>query len=139
MRRLDRNDSLDDLQDQMRKMFNQLQNYGRERLNAEVPINMKEEDGNIVVTADLPGVEKENINLKADDNRLEISAESSTEIKEENEKYIRRERSSRHFRRTVSWPVRVDTESINAEYEDGVLRVEAEKEDETGGRDINIE
>lgn len=139
MRRLDRNDSLDDLQDQMRKMFNQLQSYGRERLSAEVPVDMKEEDGKIVVTADLPGVEKENINLKADDKRLEINAESSTEVTEENEKYIHRERSSRQFRRTVSWPVRVDTESISAEYEDGVLKVEAEKAQDAGGRDIDIE
>lgn len=137
MRRLDRRDNLDDVFDQMHKMFNQFQDLADFRSN--VPVNVKEEDGQIVVTADLPGVQKEDINLKADQDGLEISAESTEELKEENEKYLRRERSSRHYRRRVAWPAEVDPETVTANYRDGVLTVTADKEEEGENWDIEVE
>lgn len=103
-----------------------------------MPVDIREEDGNIVISADLPGVNKEDISLKADDEGLEIMAEGSTEVKEENEKYIRRERSARKFRRKVQWPTQVDPETVEASYNDGVLEVRAEKED-SEGHDIEID
>ena len=136
MRRLDRKDGIDDVFDHMQKMFNQFQDIADPR--GGMPINVKEEDGEVVVSADMPGVQKEDINLKADAEGLEISAESSEEIKEENEKYIRKERSSRTYRRKVGWPTEVDPETVSAEYNDGVLTVRADKED-TKGWDIEVE
>jgi HSP20 family protein len=139
-KRLDRENSTKDVFDQMHKMFNQMQNFSKDlNFRSSVPVNIKEEDGKVVLTADLPGVQKDNINLKADEDSVEISAESSTEVKEENEKYLRKERSSRSFRRVISWPTSIDSETIKAEYEDGVLSVEAEKKDSSGGNSIEIE
>lgn len=139
-KRLDRENSTKDVFDQMHKMFNQMQNFSKDlNFRSSVPVDIKEEDGKVVLTADLPGVQKDNINLKADEDSVEISAESSTEVKEENEKYLRKERSSRSFRRVISWPTSIDSETIKAEYEDGVLRVEAEKKDSSGGNSIEIE
>jgi len=137
MRRMKRN-SFDDMFDSMQNMFEEVQDRGLEMLEGRVPVDIRDEDGEIVVKADLPGVSKEDINLRADEESLEISAESSTEIEEKNEKYLRRERSSRSFRRTVSWPTSVEVESISAEFEDGVLTVTAEKT-ESSGKDIDIE
>lgn len=134
MKRLDRRDGFDDVFEQMRKMFDQVQDFG----GSGMPVDIKEQKGDVVVTADLPGVQKEDIDLKADSEKLEIAAQSSQEVKEENEKYLRRERSARHYRRSISWPSPVDAESITAEYKEGVLRVEAEKEEEEG-RNIDIE
>lgn len=140
MKRLDRRETFDDIFDQMQKMFNQFQDFGRDLdIRSSIAVDIKEEDGNVVVSADIPGVQKEDINLKADENKLEISAESTEEIQEENEKYLRRERSSRHHRRTVRWPKEVDPETVTASYDDGVLRVEAEKEEEDENWDIEIE
>jgi HSP20 family protein len=136
MRRLDRRDGIDDVFDHMQKMFNQFQDMADFR--GSMPVNMKEENGEVVVTADMPGVQKEDINLKADSDGLEISAESSEEIKEENEKYLRKERSSRTYRRRVAWPTEVDPESVTAEYNDGVLTIRADKE-ESEGWDVEIE
>lgn len=139
-KRLDRENSTKDVFDQMHKMFNQMQNFSKDlNFRSSVPVDIKEEDGKVVLTADLPGVQKDNINLKADEDSVEISAESSTEVKEENEKYLRKERSSRSFRRVISWPTSIDSETIKAEYEDGVLSVEAEKKDSSGGNSIEIE
>ena len=139
MKRLDRQDG--DVFDQMQKMIDEIQNKGMgfaSDLKQSTPIDIREEDGKLVVSADMPGVEKEEINVKADDKQVEISAESSAEVKEENEKYLKRERRSRKFRRTVPWPKKIDPETVSAEYEDGVLEVSAEI-DEDGGKEIEIE
>ncbi|PSG98554.1 MAG: heat-shock protein [Nanohaloarchaea archaeon SW_7_43_1] len=137
MRRLDRRDGIDDVVGHMQKMFNQFQDITD--IGGKMPINMKEEDGKVIISADIPGVQKENINLKADRNGLEISAESKEEIKEENEKYIRKERTSRRYRRKVAWPKEVDPKSVSADYSDGVLKVEAEKESENENWDVEID
>lgn len=141
MRRLRRTDGFEDIFDQMQKMFEEVQDTGRGLANdfvGSVPVDIQEEDGEYIVTADLPGVEKEEINITGDENSIEIHAETDHEMEEKNEKYIRRERRSRSFRRTVSWPQPVDAETISAEYDDGVLRITAEKQ-EGGGKTIDVE
>lgn len=142
MRRLNREDSADDVFDQMQNFIDQFQNFGKDMASTftgAVPVDITEEDGQITVRADLPGVEKEEINVKADEEKIEIMAESSQEVKEENEKYYRKERSSRTFQRTVAWPKSIDPETIEAEYQDGVLTVTADLSEEEEGRDIEIE
>ena len=137
MKQLDRQDG--DVFDQMQKMMEELQNKGMgfaNELTQSTPIDIREEDGQIIVSADMPGVEKEEINVKADEDKVEISAESSAEVKEENEKYFRKERRSRKFRRTVPWPRSIDPDTVTAEYEDGVLEVSAEAEEDSG---MNVE
>lgn len=139
-RKLNRKNGFNDIFDQMQKMFNQMQNYGKELdFRSNIPVDIKEEDGKVVLTADMPGVQKEDISLRADKDSVEISAQTSQEIKEENEKYFRRERSSRSFRRTVAWPTEIDAESIKAKYEEGVLRLKADKVGENSGGNIEIE
>ena len=141
MRRLKRSDDIDDLFKQMENVFNQFQEKGMDfasELKPAFPVDIAEEDGKYVLTADMPGVDKDEINIKADTEGVEISAESSHEIEEQNEKYYRKERSRRQFNRRVSFPSEVEAESIEASYEDGVLTVTADK-DEEEGRDIEIE
>lgn len=139
MKRMQRK-NFDDLYEEMQKLFSEFQDMGKDvaSMARGMPVDVHEEDGTFVIEADLPGVEKEDINLRADENKVEISAESKTEIKEENEKYYRQERSSRAFRRTVKWPEKVDAETIEASYDEGVLSVEAERE-QMNGRDIDVE
>ncbi len=136
-----RRDSFEDVFGQMQNFFEQFQEMGKDlgqNIIGMVPVDIREEGDDIVISADLPGVSKEEINLKADEETVQISAESSQELQEENEKYIRRERSSRQFHRTVSWPEEIDPETIHAHFEDGVLEVRAERV-EGSGRDIEIQ
>lgn len=135
MRRLRRRDSFDDVYDQMQSMINQLQETTG--LGNSIPVDIEEEDEKFVLKADLPGVQKEDIDLKADKNEISITAESQAEVEEENEKYYRRERQQRAFQRTIKWPTPVKTNSIQAKYKDGVLTITAEKND-TNGHDIEI-
>lgn len=141
MRRLKRQDDLDDIFKQMENVFSQFQEKGMNfasELKPNFPVDIAEEDGEFVITADLPGVEKEEINITADEESVEISAESSAEVEEQNEKYYRKERSTRRFNRRVNFPSKVDAETVEAEYEDGVLTVTAEKQEEEG-REVEIE
>ncbi len=139
MRRLDRTDK--DPLSTMQKMLDEIQNKGLDLasdLTQNIPVDIREEEGQIIVSADMPGVEKEDINIQADEESVEISAEDSQEIKEENEKYLRRERRSRSFRRTVRWPKEINPETVSAEYSDGVLEISAELDEDTG-RKVEIE
>jgi len=137
MRRLRRRDDVD-VMDQMQKMFEEMQQIGRNIApGGHVPIDIREEDGEIVVSADMPGIEKDEISLTADEKRLKITAEGKEEIKEENEKYIRKERNRRMYSRTIEWPRKVNADTIEASYEDGVLQIKAETEG-SEGRDIEI-
>ena len=141
MKRLKRQDDLDDIFKQMENVFSQFQEKGMDfasELKPNFPVDIAEEDGEFIITADLPGVDKEEINITADEESVEISAESSAEVEEENEKYYRKERSTRRFNRRVNFPSKVDAETVEAEYEDGVLTIKAEKEEEDG-REIEIE
>ena len=141
MRRLKRTDGVEDLFDQMQKMFEEVQDTGRglaSDFTGSLPVDIEEENEEYILTADLPGVEKDEINITGDESSVEISAESEAEMKEENEKYIRRERRSRTFRRTVAWPQPVDPETISAEYDEGVLTITADKQ-ENGGKTIEVE
>lgn len=136
MRRLRRKDGVDDIYDQMQSMMNQLQRNTLDLVRG-VPVDIQEEDNHYKLTADLPGVNKEDIDLKADEETLQIAAETTEELEEQNEKYVRRERAERTFQRKVRWPSKVDPETVDAEYKEGVLTVTAEKQ-EDDSKDVEI-
>ena len=124
---------------QMEDMMENLQNNTTlESLGTNLPVDMTREEDTIKVTADIPGVTKDDIELRATENHLEISATTEQEIKEENEKYVRRERSSRSFHRRLEFPQPIDTETLSAQYNSGVLTVEADTQ-EDDSIDIDIE
>ena len=99
-------------------------------------VDIKEEGDNLVVTTDLPGINKEDIeiNLKDDmleinlkDDMLEISAKSGEEKETEEEGYIRRERSYTRFYRAVRLPTSVKEEGGSAKIENGILTIKLPK------------
>ena len=139
MKRLDRHNT-EDMFEQMQNMIEEVTGKGVNLANeftGHTPVDIREENGNLIISADLPGVQKEDIDIKSDGQTVEIHAESSAEVKEENEKYFRKERQKRSFRRTVKWPKQIKEDTIKAEYNDGVLQITAEKhEDEADNIEI---
>ena len=79
--------------------------------------------GNLVVRADLPGMEKDNVNIEIDDDALVISGERQDEYKDERDEYYRTERSYGSFYRVIPLPDGVDPNGSSAEFKDGVLEV----------------
>lgn len=107
---------------------------------AGIHVDVAETDDEVVVTADVPGFDAEDIDVSVVDRQLRISAEHSEETEEEDEdtKYYRRERSQRSVSRTVSLPADVEEREASASYENGVLTVELPKAGEDGGIDIEV-
>ncbi|TAM04430.1 MAG: Hsp20/alpha crystallin family protein [Paraburkholderia sp.] len=85
-------------------------------------LDVTESDSAYTVKAELPGVDKKDIDVKIDKNvvPIHVKAERKTEQKE-GERLIRRERYSGEFGRTFSLPTNINESSATAQYQDGVL------------------
>jgi HSP20 family protein len=86
-------------------------------------VDVKDEGSELLVTTDLPGVEKGDVDLDVSDNMLTISAKRSSDNEEKDEGYLRRERTYSSFSRTVTLPNTVSAEGAKAKLENGVLSV----------------
>ncbi|MCD1294478.1 Hsp20/alpha crystallin family protein [Methanocella sp. CWC-04] len=107
--------------------------------SAQVPyVDVLERENEIVVTADLPGVDKKDIKLNVQDNTLEISAEKRVEKEVKEEGYIKRERAYDRFYRTILLPTGVDFSNSKASFNNGVLEIVMPKLEETKKKTIPI-
>jgi len=86
-------------------------------------VDIKEEEDKLVVTTDLPGINKEDIEINLKEDMLEISAKSGKEKETEGKGYIRREREYTRFYRAISLPTNVKEEGSTAKIENGVLTI----------------
>lgn len=86
-------------------------------------MDVKDEGSEILVTTDLPGVEKSDVDIDVSESMLTIYAKSSENNEEKEEGYLRRERTYSSFSRTVTLPESVTTEGAKAKLENGVLTV----------------
>ena len=85
-------------------------------------INLFQEGDNTIMTAEVPGLKKEEINLELKDNRLRISGKRKVQFPEK-ASARKIERRNLDFDRTIRLPVKVDSTKINAEYKNGILKV----------------
>ncbi|UIP00658.1 Hsp20/alpha crystallin family protein [Halobaculum sp. CBA1158] len=89
-----------------------------------VDIDVAEYDDEVVVVADLPGFEREDIDVTVRDGVLSIHAERTTAREDGDDgAYLRRERRAASLRRSVSLPAAVDEDDASATYTNGVLTV----------------
>ena len=101
-------------------------------------INIAETDTQFEISAELPGVKKENIKVDLEKGRLTISGERLMEEKEEGKNYHRIETNYGMFTRALHLPEGIDEESIIAKYEDGVLDITINKSPEKARKQIEI-
>lgn len=95
-------------------------------------VNVIELEDKFKIEMAAPGMTKEDFNIEIDDNKLKISSEQESEVKEDSEdrKYLRREFSYKSFVRSFTLPNTVNQEEINANYVDGVLSIDIMKKEE---------
>lgn len=128
----------------MERMLNELYGEGEfgfgEQLNLRMPLDVIENDDEFVVKADVAGIDPEDIEITYTDNNLSIKGEmiEEREEKEEEGRYHLRERRYGTFSRTISMPGSVDVDSIQAETENGVLKIHLPKKEEVKPRRIEI-
>ncbi|WP_147411712.1 Hsp20/alpha crystallin family protein [endosymbiont GvMRE of Glomus versiforme] len=93
----------------------------------------------MILNAELPGVPKEKIDIELVNNQLRIHAEKEEEKETTNKKYHFSEISYGSFTRTYNLPRTVNSQSIKADYKEGVLTVTIPKSEENKGKKIRIE
>ncbi|MBN2082128.1 Hsp20/alpha crystallin family protein [bacterium] len=101
-------------------------------------VDIREDENNFTIVAELPGMAKEDIDLEVEQNTLAIKGERKFERKDEGENYHFVERSYGSFYRSFRLPKNVDGEAISAEYKDGLLTVILPKQAEVKPKKVEI-
>ncbi len=94
------------------------------------PVNIRENENGFTVELMAAGLKKEDFNIEVDNDLLTISAEIKAEAKEEGGKFTKREFGLASFKRSFHLPETVNEESINAVYQDGILKLALPKKEE---------
>jgi HSP20 family protein len=102
------------------------------------PMNITQDDSNFYLRAEVPGIKPRDISISAVRNRVSLAAKR--EIQRENERvsYHRKELPEGSFNRTVTLPMEVDAERVDAKYADGILTVTLPKAEEAKPRQIVV-
>ncbi len=95
-------------------------------------------NGSYILTAELPGVEKDDISISIEDNVLTISAEKSSTGELEGRRYYVRESTGGSFARSFRLPKQIEEEHVEATFKDGVLRLVIPHKAEDRARKIEI-
>lgn len=101
-------------------------------------VDISETDDQFLITAELPGMKKEDININIENRRLTISGERRFENKEDGQTYHRVETRYGSFSRSLMLPESVDEESIKARYENGLLNITVSKAEDKVKRQVEI-
>ena len=131
-------DPFQDMYEKMSKMFENFDQTGFPVEGRSLPVDIEETEDRVIVRADMPGVNKDNIQVRVRDQTLQIAAKGEKEVKEEGKDYIRHERSTKSYSRRIELPSTVDEGSAEAEYENGVLTVSMEKKDKSKDFDVEV-
>lgn len=102
-------------------------------------VDVIDRENEIVVKAELPGVDKKDIDVSVTSNTVTIKGTTSKEEKEEKENYYRREISRGSYARTLSLPVDVDEDKAKATIKDGVLELVLPKSAKAKKRSVKID
>ncbi len=92
-----------------------------------------------LVTAELPGLKKEDVAIQLEDGVLSISGEKKQEAEVKEQTFHRMERRYGSFYRAVTLPAGVDVEKVDARFEDGVLKIRVPKREELKPKAIKIQ
>ncbi len=102
-------------------------------------LDVDETDSTYTVTTELPGVKPENIHVKLDGDYLMIEGEIPTEeTQEEGTRSLMRERRYGRFTRSIRLPLAVDSDKVEATYEDGLLKLTLPKSETAQPRQIPV-
>jgi len=115
-----------------------LWNEGYNGINI-APVNIYEAADGFQLEVSVPGINKEDLKVNVDKGLLSISYEKKEENKQENQKSVRREFSTRSFKRTFTVGEQVNIENIQAKYENGVLKLYLPKKDQVKDNPKHVE
>ena len=101
-------------------------------------VDIYDDKDRIVIKAELPGMDKKDIKVDLKDHILTLEGERSYEHEAKEDHYYRKERVFGKFQRSFRLPVNLDPAKINADYKDGVLKIEIPKPEEEKPKKIAV-
>ncbi|HEY5955127.1 MAG TPA: Hsp20/alpha crystallin family protein [Polyangiaceae bacterium] len=131
---------LDQLRSQMQRLFDAVGGSSFSDLGAGVfpPVNITQDNDNFYVRAEVPGLNKDDIEISATGRRLSISGQRKIAKEADGASYHRKERPEGHFNRTVQLPTDFDNERVEARYNAGLLTVTLPKHEAAKPRQIKV-
>jgi HSP20 family protein len=129
------------IQDEINRVFENLTGRpeGDEGLMRLLPAaDIVEDKDSFIVNIELPGLKKEDLKVTVQNNILSINGEKKNEIDHKSKTFHRVERSYGSFYRSFELPISVDPSKVQAEFKDGVLRIELPKSDSAKPKEIAI-
>ena len=132
------------MQEEMNRLFDQMFNRlpeGKELGEGiwSPCVDISETKDNLVITAEVPGMKKDDIRISINDNILTLRGEKKQEKKVDEENYHRIERSYGAFHRSFTLPTAIKQDQVKASYKDGILRINLPKAEEAKPKEIAIE
>ncbi len=101
-------------------------------------VDIYETENEVVLTAEIPGIEEKDVEIKVEDNTLTLRGERKFEKETKEENYHRIERAYGSFFRSFTLPNYVDQDRIEAEHENGILKIRMPKRAELRPRKVKI-
>jgi len=127
------------IEKEMEEMFGRLPSWWGDRGRGWAPaVDMIDDKDEIVLRADLPGLDEKDIEVTVQDGTLVIRGERKEEKEEKKENYYYAERSYGAFARTLMLPSGVDADKVKATFSKGVLEVRLPKAKEARGKKIEV-
>jgi HSP20 family protein len=109
-------------------------------LSPSIRIDLSEQDGDYLVKAEIPGVRKEDIDVRIDGDLVTISAETQSEEEvRDNGRILRKERQEGYASRSFTLDCPVDEAAASASYKDGVLALKLPKKASGSSRRLDIQ
>ena len=128
------------LQNQIKKYFDDFPSFGFNYENSFSPrIDISEKEDKILVEAEIPGVKKDDLKITLQDNILTIKGEKKKEEESKDNNYYRSERSYGSFSRSFTLPAEVNTDKVDAKFNDGMLKIELKKVEQKKAKEKLIE
>ena len=131
--------------DPFRELANLFENFaegtGKDQLQSGTfvpPVDVYEDEHNVVLKLEVPGVSEENLDIQLENNTLTVKGERKFEKEEKEENFHRIERRYGSFLRTFRLPNIVDSEKVEAHYDKGVLRITIAKKAEAKPKQIKV-
>ena len=141
-----RNRNLNSLQNEIDRVFDrffpsreQTQESSSSRTVWRPQMDLTETDESYRLHLDMPGMSKDELKISYQDNELVVSGERKSTHTDEDEEFVRVERSFGQFRRSFTLPRTVDADNIDATYDNGVLTVTVPKTEKVKPRQIEIQ
>lgn len=134
-------DMLADLHGDINRLFSSsLRRGSQENISSFAPsLELREEDDRFVLHADVPGIDKKDIDISVIGNTLTIKGERKAEERHKEKGYYYSERVFGTFHRSIELPTEVDADKVTASYKDGVLEVAVPKSERAKPKQIKVD